>query len=55
MVKKWSEVIGDAEHRLKFVQESLNYTSNRDTGLKSLRLKFGEFLPEEADPEERSG
>lgn len=54
VVKKWSEVIGDAEHRLKFVQESLNYTSNRDTGLKSLRLKFAEFLPDEADPEERS-
>jgi hypothetical protein len=54
VVKQWSEVIGDAEHRLKFVQESLNYTSNRDTGLKSLRRKFAEFLPDEDEPAELS-
>jgi hypothetical protein len=51
VVKKWSEVVGDAEHRLKFVQDSLNYASNRDKGLESLRKKFSEYLPEEALPE----
>jgi catechol 2,3-dioxygenase-like lactoylglutathione lyase family enzyme len=51
VVKKWSEVIGDAEHRLKFVQDSLNYETNRDKGLESLRKKFSEYLPEEASPE----
>lgn len=54
VVKKWAEVIGDAEHRLKFMQESLNYTSNRDTGLKSMRLKFAELMPDEADPKVES-
>ena len=51
IVKKWSEVIGDAEHRLKFVQDSLNYETNRDKGLESLRKKFSEYLPEEVSPE----
>ena len=32
-VKNWSEVIGDAQHRHKFVQQSLDYTTNHDTGV----------------------
>lgn len=45
IVKKWAELIGDAEHRLKFVQRSLQYESSRDTGLAHMRLQYAEFLP----------
>ncbi|WP_154096476.1 ATP-binding protein [Microbacterium testaceum] len=45
IVRTWAEVIGDAEHRLKFVQRSLQYESNRDAGLASLRDRYAEYLP----------
>ena len=32
VVKQWSEVISDAEHRLKFVQNSLEYETSHDSG-----------------------
>lgn len=48
IVHTWAEVLGDAEHRLKFVRNSLQYESNRDTGLASMRDKYAEYLPEEA-------
>lgn len=51
VVRTWAEVLGDAEHRLKFVQRSLQYESDRDTGLASMREKYKEFLPE-AEPED---
>lgn len=47
IVRTWAEIVGDAEHRLKFVQKSLQYESNRDTGLQSLREKYAEYLPDE--------
>jgi hypothetical protein len=48
VVRTWAEVIGDADHRLKFVQASLKYESNRDQGLVSMRDKYSEYLPQEA-------
>jgi hypothetical protein len=45
IVRTWAEVIGDAEHRLKFVQRSLQYESTRDTGLASMRDRYAEYLP----------
>lgn len=48
VVRTWAEVLGDAEHRLKFVQRSLQYESNRDTGLASMREKYREYLPDAA-------
>lgn len=48
IVRTWAEVLGDATHRLKFVQKSLQYESDRDTGLASMRNKYAEYLPVEA-------
>lgn len=48
VVRTWAEVLGDAEHRLKFVQKSLQYESNRDAGLASMRDKYQEYLPDAA-------
>jgi hypothetical protein len=45
VVRTWAEVIGDAEHRLKFVQRSLQYESSRDSGLAHMRDKYADFLP----------
>jgi hypothetical protein len=45
-VRNWSEVIGDAQHRHKFVQQSLDYTTNHDTGVEYLREKHREYLPD---------
>lgn len=46
-VRTWSEVIGAARHRLKFVQQSLQYESTHDTGLAYLRSRYTEYLPVE--------
>lgn len=48
IVRTWAEVIGDAEHRLKFVQKSLQYESDRDSGLASMRDRYADYLPREA-------
>ncbi|TDZ41634.1 ATP-binding protein [Mycobacteroides franklinii] len=48
IVRTWAEVLGDAEHRLKFVQKSLQYESDRDSGLASMRAKYADYLPPEA-------
>lgn len=48
IVRTWAEILGDAEHRLKFVQKSLQYESNRDSGLASMRDKYAAYLPKEA-------
>lgn len=61
IVRTWAEVLGDAEHRLKFVQRSLQYESDRDSGLAAMRVRYAEYLPEEAltrvaeapDPDEK--
>jgi hypothetical protein len=44
-VKTWAEVIGDANHRHKFVKESLDYTTDRDQGVQYLREKHAQYLP----------
>ena len=54
VVRTWAEIISDAEHRLKFVQESLKYESNRDQGLVSMRDKYGQYLPQEALSEDET-
>lgn len=48
VVKTWAEVISAAEHRLKFVQNSLQFESNRDSGLAFMRDKYAQYLPDEA-------
>ena len=48
VVKQWSELISDAEHRLKFVQNSLEYETSHDSGLAYLREKYPQYLPVEA-------
>lgn len=48
IVRTWAEVIGDAEHRLKFVQRSLQYESSRDDGLASMRDRYAAYLPDAA-------
>jgi hypothetical protein len=45
-VRTWAEVIGDAQHRHKFVQRSLDYTADHDSGVEYLRQKHSQFLPD---------
>jgi hypothetical protein len=45
-VKNWAEIIGDARHRHKFVQHSLDYKTTHDTGVDYLRRKHREYLPD---------
>lgn len=45
IVRTWAELIGDAEHRLKFVRESLQYESSRDAGLAAMRERYADYLP----------
>jgi hypothetical protein len=53
-VRNWSEVIGDAQHRHKFVQQSLDYTTNHDTGVQYLRRKHRQYLPDAMLPDEEA-
>ena len=43
--RTWAEVLGDATHRLKFVQDSLEYQSSREHGLAYLRETHARYLP----------
>lgn len=54
VVRTWAEVLGDAEHRMKFVQRSLQYESGHDKGLQSMREKYGDYLPDVALTKEQS-
>lgn len=49
VVKQWSELISDAEHRLKFVQNSLEYETSHDSGLAYLRERYAQYLPAVGD------
>jgi hypothetical protein len=44
-IKTWSEVIEDAEHRMKFFQSALNLQATRDQGVEYLRKRHAEFVP----------
>jgi hypothetical protein len=52
-VKTWAEIISDCEHRLKFVQKSLQYETSNDHGLAYLREKYAAYLPDEVAAVER--
>lgn len=44
-VKTWAQVLAENEHRLKFVQESLEYAPTRDHALDYLRETHSKYLP----------
>jgi hypothetical protein len=52
----WAQIIRDARHRLKFVQEALGYGPTNEEVMQHLKEKHGSFLPgvniEEETPEE---
>jgi hypothetical protein len=51
IVRTWAELMSDAEHRMKFVQDALQYESSRDSGIAHLHEKYGQYLPAEAASE----
>ncbi|MFF5794509.1 ATP-binding protein [Paeniglutamicibacter sp. NPDC012692] len=53
VVKTWAEVISEAEFRLQFVQESLDYASDHDKGISYVRERYAEYLPPELAVEEK--
>jgi Histidine kinase-, DNA gyrase B-, and HSP90-like ATPase len=44
-VRNWADIIGDAQHRHKFVQKSLDYQATHDAGVDYLRRKHQQYLP----------
>jgi hypothetical protein len=52
IAKTWAQVISDADHRMKFFEESLGMTSGRADGIAYLRQTHDRLLPEvlRADP-----
>lgn len=47
LVKKWIDVITDAEARYQYLKERLNYSISHDEeGIKLLKKKYAEYLPE---------
>lgn len=45
-VRTWAEIIQDAEHRLKFVREQLDYQPDEDRAFEYLRKTHAKYLPE---------
>jgi hypothetical protein len=45
-VKTWAEILEAANHRLKFVQQSLDYSPSTDQALDYLRETHEKYLPE---------
>lgn len=48
----WAQIIRDARHRLKFVQEGLSFGPTNEEVMKHLRQKHGSFLPGVATTDE---
>jgi hypothetical protein len=47
-VKKWIDIITEAESRYQYLKEKINYTiSQNDEGLSFLKSKYAKYLPEE--------
>lgn len=47
LVKKWIDILTDAEARYQYLKEKLNYSISHDKeGIKILKQKYSEYLPE---------
>lgn len=44
--RTWAQIVEAARHRLKFVQQSLQYTPGRDEAIEHLRRVHAKYLPE---------
>lgn len=44
-LKTWSQIIDDAKHRLKFFEQSLNYSASSDSALAYLDETHAKYLP----------
>jgi hypothetical protein len=44
-VRTWAEVLADAEHRLRFIQQALASTSDQDAGIVYLNQVHQHLLP----------
>ena len=44
-VKKWSTIIADARHRLKFVKEQLEYDPSTDDAVSYLQSNYPDYVP----------
>ncbi len=56
LVKKWIDVITDAEARYQYLKEKLNYSISHDeAGITLLKKKYSEYLPEAEDSKKKTG
>ena len=51
---QWGELIEDARHRLKFVQQQLNYIVTDEGAMDYLRRAHEQFLPQAGSPDKES-
>lgn len=54
-VYTWAEIIQDAAHRLKFVQQQLDYQPDEDQAFAYLRKTYAKYLPERPAAEKEQG
>jgi hypothetical protein len=54
-VYTWAEIIQDAAHRLKFVQQQLDYQPDEDQAFAYLRKTHAKYLPERLATEKEQG
>src|SRR5207237_1085570 len=51
-LRTWADLMADCEHRLKFVQDALEYASNEDAGREYLREVHSRYLPPEMEKDD---
>ncbi|GAI73364.1 unnamed protein product, partial [marine sediment metagenome] len=44
-VKTWGQIINDCRARLKFFQETLQYTAGNESAIEYLRKEYEKYLP----------
>ena len=43
-LKTWSQLVGENNHRLRFIRDKLNYNIDRDQALMHLRKTYAEYI-----------
>lgn len=44
-LKRWSEIIGECKHRLRFIRDQLQYDPGADQAIAYLRDRYPDYLP----------
>ncbi len=44
--RRWSEIVADCKHRMKFIRDQLEYDPSSDEAVAFLRATYPDYVPE---------